>query len=67
MHFVTVSEAAEALGLSEATVRNRLRAGNWPCYRFGDRSIRLKLEEIMDLSRSERSLVPQDYRQRKVE
>ena len=49
MPFVSVPEAAKILGLSPATIRVRIKAGEWPYYSLGKRSIRLNLDEVMGI------------------
>ncbi len=63
MRLVSVSEAAETLGLSEETVRARLKAGTWRSYRFGDRSVRIDLDEIIEISRRDNSNSCVDHQQ----
>jgi excisionase family DNA binding protein len=53
MEYVSIARAAKVLGLSVATIRNRLRSGVWPCHRFGERAIRINLAELAALSRCE--------------
>ena len=52
MEYVTVAQAARILGLSEATIRERIREGLWPSYRLGERSYRLDLDEIRNLTKA---------------
>ena len=52
MEYATVAEAARILGLSEATIRGRIREGLWPSYRLGERSYRLDLDEIRNLTKA---------------
>jgi len=52
MEYTTVAEAARILGLSEATIRVRIREGRWPSYRLGERSYRLDLDEIRNLAKA---------------
>jgi excisionase family DNA binding protein len=51
MEYVSIARAAKVLGLSVATIRNRLRSGVWPCHRFGERAIRINLDELASLTR----------------
>ena len=39
--FLTVSDVARRLNVSESVVRNLLKTGGLPHFRFGDRSIRI--------------------------
>jgi len=52
MEYATVAEAARIFGLSEATIRGRIREGLWPSYRLGERSYRLDLDEIRNLAKA---------------
>src|SRR5262245_56516290 len=52
MKFVSVPELAEILALSAATVRTRIKSGEWPHYGLGERSIRLDVDEIKQLLRT---------------
>jgi len=52
MDYATVAEAARIFGLSEATIRGRIREGLWPSYRLGERSYRLDLDEIRNLTKA---------------
>jgi len=52
LEYVTVAQAARILGLSEATIRGRIREGLWPSYRLGERSYRLDLDEIKKLTKA---------------
>lgn len=44
--YVSLADAAEILGQSVKTLRRRIAAGTLPAYRFGPRSIRVKLEDL---------------------
>jgi excisionase family DNA binding protein len=52
MRLVSIPELAEILNLSAATVRSRIKSGEWPFYPLGERSIRVDVEEIKTLLRS---------------
>ncbi len=58
MQMASVPKIAKALELSPATVRSRIEAGIWPCYRLGRRSIRLDLDEIRKLTRRAHGVDP---------
>ena len=51
MEYVSITQAAKVLGLSVSTIRNRLRSGVWPCHRFGERTIRIDLNELAAFTR----------------
>lgn len=51
MPYISIPQAAEILNLSPATIRSRIKNGEWPHYPFGKRSIRLDLAEITDMAR----------------
>jgi excisionase family DNA binding protein len=44
--YLGLPEAAEYLGLSVKTLRRRISAGTLPAYRFGPRSIRVRLADL---------------------
>lgn len=48
---VGISEAARQLGVATETVRRMVKAGNWPAYRFGPKSLRIDVDEIKRLGR----------------
>ena len=48
---VSAQKAAEELGLSIATVRGKIRDGEWPVYQLGAKSTRLDLDEIKKITR----------------
>ena len=52
MKLVSVPELSQILGLCASTIRTRIRTGEWPCYSFGERSIRFDLDEIKQLLRT---------------
>ncbi|HNW93166.1 MAG TPA: helix-turn-helix domain-containing protein [bacterium] len=53
---LTVSEAAELLGVSAATVRRMANDGGLPCYRVGrGRHRRFKKKEVLGFLHSSRS------------
>ena len=49
--FVTISQGAKELGVSENHIRNMIRAGRWPYYQLGRRGMRIDVEEIKALGR----------------
>ena len=49
MKLVSVPELASILNLSAATVRSRIKSGEWPFYPLGERSIRVDVDEIKTL------------------
>ena len=53
MALQTITQAAKELGLTETHVRNMIRNGAWPVYRFGNKSkgMRLDVEEIKAIGR----------------
>ncbi len=51
MQMRSIPKIAKVFEMSPATVRSRIEAGIWPCYRLGKRSIRLDLDEIRELTR----------------
>ncbi|MEX0427733.1 helix-turn-helix transcriptional regulator [Nocardioides sp. DS6] len=44
--YVSLVEAAEMLGQSVKTLRRRIAEGTLPAYRFGPRSIRVRLADL---------------------
>jgi excisionase family DNA binding protein len=44
--YLSLPEAAEYLGQSVKTLRRRIAAGTLPAYRFGPRSIRVRLSDL---------------------
>jgi excisionase family DNA binding protein len=48
---VSVSEIAEATGLSTKTVRRLIAAGKLPAVRLGPRSLRVERETVLELLR----------------
>lgn len=54
MNLVKLNEAGRLLQLNPATVRRRVKSGDWPAYRVGKRGWRLDLDEILQRSRAVR-------------
>lgn len=52
MRLLSIPKAAKELNLCSATIRTRVKRGDWPCYPFGEKSIRVDLDEIRKLLRS---------------
>ena len=52
MRFLSIPEAAKELNLCAATVRSRVKRGDWPFYPVGSKSIRVDIDEIRALLRS---------------
>jgi excisionase family DNA binding protein len=48
---LTISEAAEQLGVHEDTVRRMIAAGRLPAFRVGARLIRVKSEDVAAVAR----------------
>ena len=44
--YLSLTDAAEVVGQSTKTLRRRIAAGALPAYRFGPRSIRVRLDEL---------------------
>ena len=44
--YLSLADAAGILGQSVKTLRRRIASGNLPAYRFGPRSIRVRLEDL---------------------
>lgn len=44
--YVTLAQAAEILNQSVKTLRRRISDGSLPAYRFGPRSIRVRVEDL---------------------
>jgi excisionase family DNA binding protein len=55
MRLVRLDEAGRLLQLNPATVRRRVKSGDWPAYRVGKRGWRLDLDEILQRTRAERA------------
>ena len=51
MEYMSIAGAAKVLGVSVSTIRNRIREGVWPCHRFGERAIRINLDELAAFTR----------------
>ncbi len=51
MPYVSIPQAGKILNLSPATIRARIKNGEWPHYPFGKRSIRLDIDELKDMAR----------------
>lgn len=54
VNLVKLDEAGRVLQLNLATVRRRVKSGDWPAYRVGKRGWRLDLDEILRRTRAER-------------
>jgi excisionase family DNA binding protein len=54
---VTVSEAAEELGVCAAHIRKKIRQGEWPAYHLGSKATRLDLAEIKRIARDNRQIL----------
>jgi len=52
MRLVSIPTFAQMANLNAATVRSRIKSGDWPFYRLGERSIRVDVDEIRTLLRS---------------
>ena len=44
--YLSLEEAAEVMSLSVKTIRRRISDGTLPAYRYGGRSIRIRLDEL---------------------
>lgn len=44
--YLSLADAADVIGQSVKTLRRRIAAGSLPAYRFGPRSIRVRLDEL---------------------
>lgn len=44
--YLSLTDAADILGQSVKTLRRRISAGTLPAYRFGPRSIRVRLNDL---------------------
>jgi predicted transcriptional regulator len=44
--FVSIPKFAKLFGLTAPTVRAHIKRDDWPVYNFGDRTIRLDVDEI---------------------
>lgn len=49
--WVSLQQAAILVGVSVDTLRRRIRAGKLPAYRFGERLIKLRIEDLDNLVR----------------
>ena len=47
----SIADAAKFLKVSVGHVRRQIKAGIWPVYRFGQRVVRIDIDEIKKLSR----------------
>ena len=54
MNLVKLDEVARVVKLNPATVRRRVKSGDWPAYRVGKRGWRLDLDEILRRTRAVR-------------
>ncbi|WP_415105336.1 helix-turn-helix domain-containing protein [Micropruina sp.] len=50
--WVSFQQAAQLVGVSVDTLRRRIRAGKLPAYRFGERLIKIRVEDLDNLVRS---------------
>lgn len=48
---VKIEEATRRLGVSRETILKRIRSGEWPFYRLGEKAIRIDVDEIIQLTR----------------
>ena len=49
--WVSLQQAALRVGVSVDTLRRRIRAGKLPAYRFGERLIKIRVEDLDNLVR----------------
>lgn len=49
--WVSLQQAAFRVGVSVDTLRRRIRAGKLPAYRFGERLIKIRVEDLDNLVR----------------
>lgn len=49
--WVSLQQAALLVGVSVDTLRRRIRAGKLPAYRFGERLIKIRIEDLDNLVR----------------
>jgi excisionase family DNA binding protein len=54
VHLIRLEEAGRLLQLNPATLRRRVKSGDWPAYRVGKRGWRLDLDEILQHTRANR-------------
>ena len=54
--YLSVQEAAQILGIKEATLRNQLRAGTIPGYKMGKKLWRLREAELKDYMADARNI-----------
>ena len=54
VNLVKLDEVARVVKLNPATVRRRVKSGDWPAYRVGKRGWRLDLDEILRRTRAVR-------------
>lgn len=59
MQLVSIPELARILNLNAATIRSRIKSGEWPSYMLGERSTRVDVDEIKTLLRSPGKEQPQ--------
>jgi hypothetical protein len=52
VNLVKLDEVARVVKLNPATVRRRVKSGDWPAYLVGKRGWRLDLDEILRRTRS---------------
>ena len=45
-HFLTIPQAGDYLGSSESTIRRMIASGELRAYRFGERNVRIDVEDI---------------------
>ncbi|GAB7003928.1 hypothetical protein JCM18899A_14000 [Nocardioides sp. AN3] len=58
--YLSLAEAADIVGQSQKTIRRRIAAGTLPAYRFGPRTIRVRLDELQSAGRRIPSARPGD-------
>ena len=49
--WVSLQQAAQLVGVSVDTLRRRIRSGELPAYRFGERLIKIRVEDLDNLVR----------------
>ncbi len=53
LNLVSPEQAAKILQLNPETVKRRIRSGEWPYYKLGERALRLDIQEILYLVKVE--------------
>jgi len=51
MALVSIPQAARELGCTPEHIRRKIKAGQWPHYKFGGKMLRVDTEELREMAR----------------